>query len=556
MIANPIIKRELVSMLRTDRALALQVILVLVLSALVIACWPAEGRANVSGDQAQQVLSVFGYGLLVGVLLLSPVFPATSIVRERQQGTLSLLLNSPLSSWSILFGKLVGTVGFVLLLLVLSLPAAAACYTMGGVGLFGQLLPLYMILFLAALQYATLGMLVSTYASTTESSLRITYGLILVLAVLTLGPFQYLQSLRTGLEAKAVDWLRCLSPIPAMMESLQQSAIETRGSKGLDHVAERFSLLAGISSLLFLFWTLMRLNFRLFDRSRKVGRVTDDRTTAVRAYRRVMFLWFFDPKRRSGLIGPLANPVMIKESRSRRFGRSHWLLRLIVTCMILTLALMLATTSGTIDWGVPNLGAILVVMTVGLIILLTPTLASGVIAAERETGGWRLLMMTPLSPVTIVSGKLLSVAMPLGLILLAVLPAYVMLLFLDVRHELRIAETLCCQVFIAVFALLLSGAISSLFQRTASATTVAYTLLVGLCAGTLLFWLGLDAPFTHRTVEIALIFNPVAAALSLIDAPGFANFKLFPAHWWFLGIGCMVSLLVMTVQTWRLARPQ
>ena len=556
-MSNPIIHRELVGMLRTGRALTLQVLLVLVLCALVILRWPGEGRVDISGSQSQQVLNVFGYGLMVGVILLAPVFPATSIVRERQQGTLALLLNSPMSSVSILLGKLIGTVGFVLLLLILSVPAAAACYTMGGVDLVGQLLHIYVILFLAALQFATLGMVVSTYATTTDASLRVTYGLILIICVLTLGPHQFLQGLLTmPFVAVAVDWFRCLSPIPAMLEAMHHSGVESRGTMGLGNVAGRYAMLALPLTAVFVLWTLARLNFRLFDRARPVGKVTDDRSTAVRAYRRFMFLWFFDPKRRSGLIGPLSNPVMVKESRSRRFGRSHWLMRLVGFCAIVSLALMLAATSATIAWGVATLGTILVLMTVGLIILLTPTLASGLISGERESGGWKMLMMTPLSPISIITGKLLSVVVTLSLLLVAVLPAYALLDLIDVRHELRIAETLICQVLIAMFALLLSAAISSVFQRTATATTVSYGLLVGLCAGTLLFWLGYGAPFTRSTVEAALLINPMAGALTLIDARGFSDFELFPAHWWFLVCGSGVSLLVLSIQTWRLTRPQ
>lgn len=556
-MANPIIHRELVGMLRTGRAVVLQVLLVVVLSALVILRWPNEGRVAVSGLQAQQVLSVFGYGLMVALILLAPVFPATSIVRERQQGTLALLLNSPMSGLAILVGKLIGTVGFVLLLLLLSTPAAAACYTMGGVDLVDQLLHIYVILFLAALQFATLGMVVSTYAATTESSLRVTYGLILVLCVLTLGPHQFLQGLLDApIFAKAVNWFRCFSPIPAMLEALHHGDVESRGTAGLGNVAGRYAMLSLVLTGVFIGWTLARLNFRLFDRARPVGKITDERSTVVRAYRRFMFLWFFDPKRRTGLIGPMSNPVMVKESRSRRFGRSHWLMRLIGFCTIVSLTLMLAATSATIKWGAETLGTILVLMTVGLIILMTPTLASGLISGERESGGWKMLMMTPLAPFTIITGKLLSVVMTLALLLVAVLPAYALLYHIDVMHKLRIAETLICQVMIALFALLLSAAISSLFRRTATATTVSYGLLVGLCAGTLLFWLGYNAPFTRPTVEAALMINPLAGALTLIAARGFSDFELFPAHWWFLAGGCVVSILVLSVQTWRLSRPQ
>ena len=66
---------------------------------------------NLSGEQAQAVLRLFGYGLLVSLILLTPVFPASAVVREKQQRTLELLLNSPLTPWSIFLGKTGGVAG-------------------------------------------------------------------------------------------------------------------------------------------------------------------------------------------------------------------------------------------------------------------------------------------------------------------------------------------------------------------------------------------------------------------------------------------------------------
>ena len=552
---NPIIQRELVGTLRTTRALVVQLVLVAALAAMVMLRWPGEARVDLSYQQSRQVLRVFAYGLMVGLMLLAPVFAATTIVRERQQGTLALLLNSPMKSGAILFGKLVGSVGFVLLLVVLSLPAAAACYSMGGVALVDQLLWIYLILLMVALQYGTLAVLVSTYASTTHASLRLTYGLVLVLAGLTQLPHLLLESLHSGPIAYLVDWVRCISPLPAIMQAVGDLALVSRGTTGLGHIAERYSLFWAASIVLLIGWTARRLNLRLFDRPRPAGSITDERSHAVQIYRRIMYLWFFDPKRRSGLIGPVTNPVMVKEFRSRRFGRSHWQLRLVAGCAMTSLALMLIATLGTIDWGAATLGAICVLMTMGLILLLTPALGSGLISSERESASWQLLMMTPLSARTIVTGKLLSVAWPLALILAATLPAYTILYFIDVRHELKIGQTVLLEALTAVWALLVSAAVSSLFERTATATCVAYALLIGLCAGTMLVWMGHRAPFSDQTVQAALSVNPLAAALSLIGVPGFAGLKLVPQIWWFCAVSGVICLLVLLIQVRRLTRP-
>src|SRR5262249_59394104 len=125
---------------------------------LVLIRWPTGEVADLSGARSQQVLRVFGYGLLAGVVLLVPAFPATTLVREKIKGTLPLLLNSPLPPWSIYVGKLGGVLGFTAVLLVMTLPAGAACYAPGGSGERGGIPELYAGLPRAPRPAATLGL--------------------------------------------------------------------------------------------------------------------------------------------------------------------------------------------------------------------------------------------------------------------------------------------------------------------------------------------------------------------------------------------------------------
>ena len=98
------------------------------------------------------------------------------------------------------------------------------------------------------------------------------------------------------------------------------------------------------------------------------------------------------------------NPVIVKEFRCRRFGRLHWLVRLVAACGVISLALTYATTLGAIGWNAETIGGILVMLQGALIILLTPSLASGLIRTELESGGWNLRRVTPFSPISIVRG--------------------------------------------------------------------------------------------------------------------------------------------------------
>jgi ABC-type transport system involved in multi-copper enzyme maturation permease subunit len=550
---NPIVQRELTSLLRTRKALALQVGLAAALSLLVVLRWPSDARMELSGVRSREVFCLFGYGILTLLILLAPAFPATSLVRERNRGTLALLLNSPMRPWSIYFGKLAGVLGFAVVLVVMSLPAAAACYAMGGVSLVGDLGALYLLLMLVAVQYVSLGLLVSSLANSTDAALRITYGLVLLLAVVSMGPHLFLHG-TGGRYAELAEWLRCLSPVAAVMELLGHGDVGSRGFISASGVAVRYVLLSLVTTALFMIRTVGRLNPRLVDRPRPQGVITDERPLFQRLFRRMVFV--VDPQRRKPGIGRWTNPVMVKQFRSRRFGRLHWILRLVAACAVISLLLTYAATMGTLDWGVETIGGIMVFLQVALIVLLTPSLAAGLISSEREGGGWDLLRMTPLSIGTILRGKLASVLATLVLILFATLPGYLVMTWIRPEMWGQIYQLLVTLAWMAILALAASASVGSLFSRTAPATTSAYVLLAALCAGTMLVWLGRDAPFGHVTVQSVLLVNPLAAALSVIETPGFTQYNLVPGNWWFCGYASAFCLMVLVFQACRLARPR
>ncbi len=549
---NPIIRRELLEVLRTRKAVAAQVGLALLCALLVLVRWPTGEVADLSGARSLGVLRVFGYGLLAGILLLVPAFPATALVREKIKGTLPLLLNSPLTPWSIYVGKLGGVLGFTAVLLVMTLPAAAACYALGGSASQGGIVTLYAVLAIAAVQMSTLALLVSSRASSSDGALRVSYALVLAVCVVVLLPHLLTRG-SSGPVAELFSWLRCLSPIPPIMEALGQGDVGAQGMTETTSTPIRYAILAGLFSLACALATLKRLNLRLLDRARPAGVMTQDRDSTGQVLRRMLYL--VDPQRRSGSMSLWVNPVLVKEFRSRRFGRSHWMLRLIALSVILSLGLSYIAASGALGWGIEIIGGILVGLQIALLILFTPSLAAGLISGERESGSWQLLRTTPLSPGAILRGKLLSVAWPLFLLLCATLPGYVVMMTVEPTLVHRVQRVVVCLVLTAVFAVLLSAAVSSLFRSTAAATTTSYALLLAICGGPLLVWLGQDAPFGHSTVEAVLSIDPVAAALQASATPGFADYELLPANWWIIGSACLVLLAVLRFRVWQLYRP-
>jgi ABC-type transport system involved in multi-copper enzyme maturation permease subunit len=550
---NPILRRELLEVLRTRRAIALQLGLALGCALLVLVRWPSGGMADLSGARSQGVLRVFGYGLLAGILLLVPAFPATSLVREKIKGTLALLFNSPLSPLSIYIGKLGGVLGFTAVLLVMTFPAAAACFALGGTGTHGGITALYAVLAVAALQLATLGLLVSSRSQSTDGALRATYALVLAVCILPLIPHAWLRG-TSGSLVEFAGWFRCLSPIPAVMEVLAQKDVGSFGMASGSVAIARYVLLGGLASVACALATIPFLNHSLLDKARPAGVMTEDRSEMARTFRR---LWFVvDPQRRSGSMSLWVNPVMVKEFRARRFGRSHWTLRLIALCAILSLGLSYIAASGALPWGLEIIGGALVLLQIALLILFAPSLAAGLVSSERESGSWQLLRMTPLSPGTILRGKLLSVAWPLLLLLGATLPGYIVMMTVKPELVYQMRQVVLCLALTAVFAVLVSAAVSSLFRSTAAATTAAYLVLLAICVGPFLVWLGRDAPFGHGTVEVVLTVNPVAAALQASATPEFAQYQLLPANWWIIGSTCVALLGFLGVRTWQLCRPE
>ena len=134
-MANPIIQRELVGILRDRRTVVALSLLSLIFALVIAVRWPTEPRMALSGSRSAEVYRLFMLGLLGAILLLLPVFPATSLVKERNRGTLALLLNTPLGLWRIYIGKLVAVFALACLILFVSLPAAAACYALGGISM-------------------------------------------------------------------------------------------------------------------------------------------------------------------------------------------------------------------------------------------------------------------------------------------------------------------------------------------------------------------------------------------------------------------------------------
>jgi ABC-type transport system involved in multi-copper enzyme maturation permease subunit len=318
--------------------------------------------------------------------------------------------------------------------------------------------------------------------------------------------------------------------------------------------AVRYVLVAVAASVACALATIARLNHAMLDQARDAGVMTEDRSETGQTIRSILYV--VDPQRRSGSMSLWVNPVMVKEFRTRRFGRSHWTLRLIALTAIVSLGLSCVALTGALRWTVEDIGWLMVALQTALLILFAPSLAGGLVSSERERGSWQLLRMTPLSAGAILRGKLLSVAWPVILLLCATLPGYVVMMTIKPALVPQVQRVVICMALTAVFTVLVSAAASTLFRSTAAAMTASYVILLVVCLGPLLIWLGREAPFGHATVQAALSINPVAGALQASETKGFTHYDLLPLNWWITGAACLALLVFLRLRTWQLCRPE
>ena len=603
MIQNPIIQREFVGLLKTPKALYLQIAIAIGLALLVLIRYPSnavvgiaapstqvsqnsgadkagasamsksgaksgarkDGDASAAlkaGSESRTVFSIVSYGLMAAVLLMVPAFPATSIVREKISGTLALLLNSPMKPWSIYFGKFFGVLLFFLLLLALSLPALFACHTMGitltDIGL------MYLIAICASTLFIAIGLMISTMSGNADSALRYTYMAAFGVTFATLVPWFFLEG-KKGYLAQFSGLLQQLSPLTAIRSLLGEGQVV---SKGVMQVSEQpilsFILLSLVVSGILMVANIIVLSRRIFDVSRSAGKVTNEQSKGVQLVRRLFFV--VDPNRRKSGIPPFVNPVFVQEFRTRRFGRSHWLMRIVSLLAVGSILLTYLCTSSTLEWGSEMIGSLMVIVQIAIAALVAPSLASGLISSEIESGGWNLLMLTPLRPYSILLGKLLSVFWTVFLLLAATLPGYVVLLWINPADssgnlstlplETQVKNAIISLVLATVLIISLSAMISSFFKRAAVSTAVAYGATTVLFASTFLVWFGRETTFGYETVRWALLFNPIAGALESVQTSGLTDYRLVPLNWYITGVLSAVFFVVFFVRTSMLARPR
>ena len=364
-IENPVLRRELLTALRSNKAFTLHFFFLAALAFVVYRIWPDDNVEITSGDTlTRQIFHIFGESQLVLVSILAPAFSASAMTIEKERRCMDLLMTSPIRPGTILWGKYLSSVLYIFLLVISTAPLVSIILWLPGLGP-NDVIGMYVLLLSVAACFGMIGLTCSTFFHRSQASLAITYMIVLPLALLLL------------VFAIEIDGFFLIE------SSIWPSALLLLGTFAMYRACHA------------------RLR-RPFD---PVFKAAEEEDVATQTGLVLVQDRFPDnllaPPRSTELLPDGVNPIYQKEIRSEIFGRGTLFLRLIIQIsMFLSVVFLTFLYMGKeyifVDY--------LILFTM----LISPAFACNTFTQERERGTLDLLLTTLIKPSQIITGKFLS----------------------------------------------------------------------------------------------------------------------------------------------------
>jgi len=188
---NPIVAKEYRSRMRTWKSPLAMMVYILLIGGLGFLVFSVMVNANSSGLIGGANYGQILFSALVGfqVILLTFVTPALTagaISSERERQTIDLLFVTRIPTFSIIWGKLLASMSFVILLLILSIPIFSLVFLFGGIEL-DQVVYAFLVTLVTALTLGLMGIAFSTWLRRSLVATVVSYVAAFVLLVCTLG---------------------------------------------------------------------------------------------------------------------------------------------------------------------------------------------------------------------------------------------------------------------------------------------------------------------------------------------------------------------------------
>jgi len=179
LVKNPLIVKDGLSRVRTWRAPAVIALYLAVLGLVVYLALTFQLAVFRGGfgfaQVGRNVFTAIAEVQLALVCLFGPAVAAGAVSGERERQTLDVLMVSSMTPWAIIWGKLVASVAFILLLITAALPVFATVFFLGGID-FEQFLISQLVTVTTALSIGAVSLFLSVLFQRTLASTVVAYG--------------------------------------------------------------------------------------------------------------------------------------------------------------------------------------------------------------------------------------------------------------------------------------------------------------------------------------------------------------------------------------------
>ncbi|MGJ7910656.1 ABC transporter permease [Neobacillus sp. LXY-1] len=183
-LLNPVLNKEFKLRFRSIKSILGISFYLLALIVLIIGFIYLERQNSPMGlfrpDQSRNMFILLSFIQLGLILFITPGLTAGVISGEREKQTLNILLTTNQSSTSIILGKLLSSISYLLLMIVASLPVYCIVFLFGGISPIQVLVNLAYYTF-TILVFGSIGIFFSTLIRKTIISMICTYGVTLLL---------------------------------------------------------------------------------------------------------------------------------------------------------------------------------------------------------------------------------------------------------------------------------------------------------------------------------------------------------------------------------------
>ncbi len=537
-LENPVLQRELLVNLRMARGFFLLLVYQVALALVVYVAWPQTTHLDLtsseSSEKTRRLVDLFFIGQYVLASMMTPSFTAGSITGEKERKTYEMLLASPLLPSSIVMGKLSAGLAHLSVLIFSSLPIAMICLPLGGVSIY-ELLAAYVALAVSVVTFGMISIGASAFFQRTSAALVVSYLIILPLSI-----------------GGVIFWLQMSGP--------------TFAGVRLVLIVTLLPLVAAIVSGI-IYWKTCNLLLYPPDVGAEGKDVVDLEHESQQAVGLVIQRdqfpdKLFAPPKREDLMEDDVNPVYEKEVRSEIFSQGTLMLRLVIQIsMVLAIPFL-----GVCLYIFPQYAAWYICYVIIFNVLVGPVFSAGSVTSERERETLDLLLTTIISPMQILSGKLIAgLRVSSVLTLFLVWPVLLASILVPVfwQNPLSVVAYLVIILCTCVTTAMLALFCSVLFQKTSTSLMTTYTIIIAM------FCAPVAANFFARTffagtraqqiVEMTGFLSPFSSSFAVpLDAStgevnALADLQKV-GNWWmvfgFYGYSIVLNSLLLIVMIW------